>query len=242
KTMKKRTATTEPPRFNLIQSESSHNAWLKEIQKYLEKLLLPSHDELWYAPTLINILMLKLANVSVMKLSGHIEYPLVLMLLEIQKPAKHHLSRWANCIASSIQLTAQDFSFKPPSLGDLTNDNLGSHLLILEYLSSCKTTSGSNEEEGKVQNDMTLKPLYHLHDMTINLFITYLIIRGSAAANVEPETNSAQSQALVTQKKEFDKHRSRHNYTTFCLYLVAGVRGLIICLNARVWRPFGKIL
>ena len=34
KTMHKRTPTTEPPRFTLIQSESSHNAWLKEIQKY----------------------------------------------------------------------------------------------------------------------------------------------------------------------------------------------------------------
>jgi len=199
----------------------------------VEKLLLPSQDELWYAPALINIVMLKSANVSVMKSSGDIEYPLVLMLLEIQKPAKHHLSRWANCIALSIQLTAQDLSFKPPSLGDLTNDNLGSHLLILEYLSSCKTTSGSNKEEGKVRNDMTLKPLYHLHDMIIDLFITYSIIRGSAAADVEPETNSAQSQALVTQKKELDKHRSRHNYTPFCLYLVAGVRGLMLASTNR---------
>ncbi|KNZ45609.1 uncharacterized protein VP01_7998g1, partial [Puccinia sorghi] len=34
KTMQKRTATTEPPRFTLIKLESSHNAWLKEIQKY----------------------------------------------------------------------------------------------------------------------------------------------------------------------------------------------------------------
>ncbi|KNZ63155.1 uncharacterized protein VP01_11806g1, partial [Puccinia sorghi] len=97
-----------------------------------EKLLLPLHDVL-----------------CVMKLSGDMEYPLVLMLLEIQKPAKHHLSQWANCIALSIQLTAQDLSFKPPSLGNLTNNNLGSYLLILAYLSSCKTTTGSNKEEGK---------------------------------------------------------------------------------------------
>ncbi|KNZ45123.1 hypothetical protein VP01_8472g1, partial [Puccinia sorghi] len=224
---KKRTATTEPPRFTLIQSESSHNAWLKEIQKYCKR----SHQyQLLFRSQLANPFLFFQSRGE---LSGDIEYPLVLMLLKIQKPAKHHLSRWANCIASSIQLTAQEFSFKPPSLGNLTNNNLGSHLLILEYLSSCKTTSGSKKEEGKVRNDMTLKPLYHLHDMIIDLFITYLIIRRYAAADVEPETNSAQSQALVTQKKELDKHCSRHNYTPFCLYLVAGVRGLMLASTNR---------
>ncbi|KNZ47024.1 uncharacterized protein VP01_674g7 [Puccinia sorghi] len=124
-----------------------------------------------------------------MKSNGDIEYPLVLMLLKIQKPTKHHLSRWVNCIALSIQLTAQDLSFKPPSLGNLTNDNLGSHLLILEYLSSCKTS--------------LLPPKLNW-------------------------TPTPPSQALVIQKKELDKHCSRHNYTPFCLYLVAGVCGLIL--------------
>ncbi|KAA1074584.1 hypothetical protein PGT21_011642 [Puccinia graminis f. sp. tritici] len=73
-----------------------------------------------------------------------------------------------------------------------------------------------------MRNDMTLKPLYQLHDLIINIFITYSIILGSAAANIKPNTASTESQALVVQRKELDKHRSRHNYTPFCLYLVAG--------------------
>ncbi|KAI9616317.1 hypothetical protein KEM48_005233 [Puccinia striiformis f. sp. tritici PST-130] len=155
KTMHKRTPPPELPQFALVQSESSHSAWLKDIQ---------------------NI----------------------------------------------------DHAVKPSSLSDLNNDNLDSHLRILEYLNSCKTSSSpSNPEDGKLRNDMTLKPLYQLHDLIIDIFITYSIIRGSAVADVEPDATSAESQALVVQKKELDKHRSRHNYTPFCLYLVAGVRGLI---------------
>ncbi|KNZ52378.1 hypothetical protein VP01_35g12, partial [Puccinia sorghi] len=38
-------------------------------------------------------------------------------------------------------LKEQEMSFKPPLLGKLADENLGSHLLILEYLSSCKTNS-----------------------------------------------------------------------------------------------------
>ncbi|KNZ60341.1 uncharacterized protein VP01_15689g1, partial [Puccinia sorghi] len=52
---------------------------------------------------------------------------------------------------------------------------------------------------------------------------------------------------------ELDKHCSRHNYTPFCLYLVASVRGLMLALTNRqfasgttawlsVWRLFGKSL
>ncbi|KAA1073827.1 hypothetical protein PGTUg99_000335 [Puccinia graminis f. sp. tritici] len=249
-------------------SESSHNAWLKEIQKYLDTILLPSDDEPWYAPRLINISNLKSVDPAELKLQGNVEYPLALLLQEIQKPSKFVLSRWSNCIASSIQLTAQEFAVKPTSLTDLNMDNLDSHLRILEYLNSRKTSaSASNSEYGKMRNDMTLKPLYQLHDLIIDIFITYSIIRGSAAADIEPGTASTESQALVVQRKELDKHRSRHNYTPFCLYLVAGVRGLILAphdrqfasgasalgflsavehiftktfLNARVWNPFGK--
>ncbi|KNZ44076.1 hypothetical protein VP01_952g8 [Puccinia sorghi] len=160
------------------------------------KLLLSSHDELWYAPASINIVML-------------------------------------NLDASQNPKSSQDLSFKPPSLDSLTNNNLVSHLLILEYLSSCKTSaSGSNKEEGKLQKNMTLKPLYHLHDIIINLFITYLIIC-AAAANLELDTNSTQSQALVTKKKELDKHIYCHNYTPFWLYLVAGVCGLMLASTNR---------
>ncbi|KNE92595.1 hypothetical protein PSTG_14028 [Puccinia striiformis f. sp. tritici PST-78] len=174
------------------------------------------------------------ADLAALKTQGHVEYPLALLLVEIQKPSKFILSQWSNCIASSIQLTAQDHAVKPPSLSDLNNNNLDSHLRILEYLNSCKTSaSPSNPEDGKLRNDMTLKPLYQLHDLIIDIFITYSIIRGSAVADVEPDTTSAESQALVLQKKELDKHRSRHNYTPFCLYLVAGYRGLILAPTNR---------
>ncbi|KAI7943630.1 hypothetical protein MJO28_011158 [Puccinia striiformis f. sp. tritici] len=230
--MHKRSPPPAFPQFSLVQSESSHNAWLKELSKYLETLLLPANDEPWYAPGSINIPNIKAANLAELKAQGHVEYPLALLLLEIQKPSKFYLSRWSNCIASSIQLTAQQFAVKPTSLGDLNNDNLDSHLRILEYLNGCKT-SESNSEDGKMRNNMTLKPLYQLHDTIIDIFITYSIIRGSAVADVKPDATSPNSQALVVQKKELDKHRSRHNYTPFCLYLVAGVRGLILASHNR---------
>ncbi|KAI9621563.1 hypothetical protein KEM48_007696 [Puccinia striiformis f. sp. tritici PST-130] len=207
--MHKRSPPPAFSQFSLVQSESSHNAWLKEISKYLETLLLPANDEPWYAPGLINIPNIKAANLAELKAEGHVEYPLALLLLEIQKPSKFYLSRWSNCIASSIQLTAQQFA----------------------YLNGCKT-SASNSEDGKMRNDMTLKPLYQLHNTIIDIFITYSIIRGSAVADVEPDATSPNSQALVVQKKELDKHRSRHNYTPFCLY-VAGVRGLILASHNR---------
>ncbi|KAI7961905.1 hypothetical protein MJO28_002394 [Puccinia striiformis f. sp. tritici] len=183
KTMHKRTPPPELPQFALVQSESSHSAWLKDTQKY--------------------------SDLAALKTQGHVEYPLALLLVEIQKPSKFILSQWSNCIASSIQLTAQDHAVKPPSLSDLNNNNLDSHLRILEYLNSCKTSaSPSNPEDGKLRNDMTLKPLYQLHDLITDIFITYSIIRGSAVADVEPDTTSAESQALVLQKKELDKHCS----------------------------------
>ncbi|KAI7944502.1 hypothetical protein MJO28_010197 [Puccinia striiformis f. sp. tritici] len=236
KSMHKRTPPPELPQFALVQSEASHTAWLKDIQKYLDTILLPSHDEPWYSPRLIDMSNLKSADPAALKTQGHVEYPLALLLLEIQKPSKFILSRWSNCIASSIQLTAQEHTVKPSSLSDLNHDNLDSHLRILEYLNGCKTSSASafNSEDGKFRNDMTLKPLYQLHDLIINIFITYSIIRGSVVADVEPDATSAESQALVVQKKELDKHRSRHNYTPLiCLYLVAGVRGLILAPNNR---------
>jgi hypothetical protein len=119
-------------------------------------------------------------------------------------------------------------------LTNLNIDNLDSHLRILKYLNIRKTSAfASNSEYGKMRNDMTLKPLYQLHDLIIDIFITYSIIRGSAAADIEPGTASTESQALVVQRKELDKHRSRHNYTPFCLYLVAGVRGLILAPHDR---------
>ncbi|OAV86408.1 hypothetical protein PTTG_09212 [Puccinia triticina 1-1 BBBD Race 1] len=199
----------------------------------VETLLLPANDEPWYAPGLINT-SFKSANLANLKAEAHVEYPLYLLLLEIQKPSKFYLSRWSNVIASSIQLTAQQFAVKPTSLSNLNNNNLDSHLRILEYLNSCKTSAlASISEDGKMRNDMTLKPLYPLHNTIIDIFITYSIIQGLAVADVEPDANSAESQSLVVQKKELDKHRSRHNYTPFCLYLVAGVRGLILAPHNR---------
>ncbi|KNE87881.1 hypothetical protein PSTG_18728 [Puccinia striiformis f. sp. tritici PST-78] len=53
--MHKRTPPPELPQFALVQSESSHSAWLKDIQKYLDTILLPSHDEPWYSPRLIDL-------------------------------------------------------------------------------------------------------------------------------------------------------------------------------------------
>ncbi|OAV84708.1 hypothetical protein PTTG_07926 [Puccinia triticina 1-1 BBBD Race 1] len=177
KSMHKRTPPPELPQFALVQSESSHAAWLKDIQKYLETILLPVHDEPWYAPLLISTSKLKSLKLAELKIQGHVEYPLALLLLEIQKPSKFILSRWSNCIASAIQLTAQELAVKPASLSNLNHDNLDSHLRILEYLNSCKTSaSTSNSEDGKLRNDMTLKPLYQLHDSIIDIFITYSII------------------------------------------------------------------
>ena len=195
---------------------------------------MPAEDEPWFSPSLIDITKLRSANLADLKASSHIKYPLVLLLLEIQTPSKLQLSRWSNCIASSIQLTAHSFLVKPPSLSDLEKDNLGSHLRILEYLTGCKTSvASSNAEDGNIRNDMSLKPLYQLHDLIIDVFITYAIIRGSAAADVEPDANCSDSQALVLQKKELDQYRSRHNYIPFCLYLVAGVCGLMLAPNNR---------
>ncbi|KNE98224.1 hypothetical protein PSTG_08494 [Puccinia striiformis f. sp. tritici PST-78] len=79
--------------------------------------------------------------------------------------------------------------------GDLNNNNLDPHLRILKYLNGCKT-SALNLEDGKMCNNKTLKPLYQLHDTIINIFITYSIIQGSAVADLEPDTTSADSQAL----------------------------------------------
>ncbi|KNZ51402.1 uncharacterized protein VP01_3970g2, partial [Puccinia sorghi] len=129
-----------------------------------------------------------------------------------------------NCIALLIQLKDQEVPFKTPLLGKLTDEKLGSHLLILEYLSSCKTNSSrSNKEDGKIYNEMTLKPLYHLKIMIINLFIKYFILCGSSATNVEPDSNSTQIQALVTQKKDTKQ-------SSICLG----------CLRLGDWKMFGK--
>ncbi|KAI9629092.1 hypothetical protein KEM48_011163 [Puccinia striiformis f. sp. tritici PST-130] len=173
KSMHKRTPPPELPQFALVQSESSHAAWLKDIQN------------IW-------TLYYYLSHPAALKTQGHVEYPLALLLLEIQQPSKFILSQWSSCIASSIQLTARELTVEPASLSDLDHNNLDSHLRILEYLNSC-----------------------------------------SAVADVETDETSSESQALVVQKKELDKHRSRHNYTPFCLYLVAGVRGLILAPNNR---------
>ncbi|KNZ49456.1 uncharacterized protein VP01_49g1 [Puccinia sorghi] len=64
------------------------------------------------------------------------KHPLVLLLLDIQKPEKVYLSQWANCIASLIQFTSLEFSIIPPYLNNFYNDNLDSHLGILKFLIS----------------------------------------------------------------------------------------------------------
>ncbi|KAI9620910.1 hypothetical protein H4Q26_013585 [Puccinia striiformis f. sp. tritici PST-130] len=216
KTMHKRTPPPELPQFALVQSESSHSAWLKDIQKYLDTILLPSHDEPCAEDT-------RPCGISPRPLTCR--NPKTIQVYLVSMVQLHRIFH---------PMTAQDHAVKPSSLSDLNNDNLDSHLRILEYLNSCKTSSSpSNPEDGKLRNDMTLKPLYQLHDLIIDIFITYSIIRGSAVADVEPDATSAESQALVVQKKELDKHRSRHNYTPFCLYLVAGVRGLILAPTNR---------
>ncbi|KNZ53032.1 uncharacterized protein VP01_3365g2, partial [Puccinia sorghi] len=204
KTIDKRTPPTTLPHFRLNQSEASHSAWVKDIQKYclcfagliVETILLPAAGELWCAPGWIDIEKLKSADLPGLKSNTHVEYPL---------------------------LTAQEFSHKPPSLTNLSEDNLGSHLKILEYLNSCKT--GSHKEDGKICNNMTLKPLYQLHNMIIDMFITYSIIRG---------------QALVLQKTQLGKYRSHHNYTPFCLYLVAGVCAFALGFLSAVEHIFKK--
>ncbi|KNZ53009.1 hypothetical protein VP01_3371g2, partial [Puccinia sorghi] len=198
KTIDKRTPPTTLPHFRLNQSEASHSAWVKDIQKYLETILLPATGELWCAPGWIDIEKLNPGSFT----------------------CRNGLT---DCIASSIQLTAQEFLHKPPSLTNLSEDNLGSHLQILEYLNSCKT--GSHKEDGKIRNNMTLKPLYQLHDMIIDMFITYSIIRG---------------QALVLQKTQLEKYCLCHNYTPFCLYLVAGVCALALGFLSVVEHIFKK--
>ncbi|POW15810.1 hypothetical protein PSTT_01722, partial [Puccinia striiformis] len=243
KSMHKRTPPPKLPQFALIQSRSTHAAWLKDIQKYckyflhfvcwsffrqsaihsgllsltlVDTILLPSHDEPWNCPRLIDMSNLKFQPCRAMSNS----------------PSPCYFSKYKNrqnlsCLDGP---TASHLpSIRPSSLGDLNQNNLDSHLRILEYLNSCKTSgSASNSEDRKLRNDMTLKPLYQLHDLIIDIFITYSIIRGSAVADVELDATSAESQALVVQKKELDKHCSRHNYTPFCLYLVAGA----VCLRA----------
>ncbi|KNZ53133.1 uncharacterized protein VP01_3336g4, partial [Puccinia sorghi] len=115
------------------------------------------------------------------------------------------------------QLTAKDFTLKPPPLTNLNNKNLSSHFRILEYLISCKSSVA----------EMLLKPLYLLHNLIIDIFISDSIIQGSAVSNVEPEENASEIQALVLQKKQLDQYHSQNSYTPVCLYLVAGVRVLI---------------
>ncbi|KNZ59368.1 uncharacterized protein VP01_1748g6 [Puccinia sorghi] len=232
-----RTPPPELPQFQLFQPDATHKTWLKEIQSFCESLScllldtmsLPGTDEPWYAPGFIDIPKLKLVELAGLKESRHIEYPFVLLLQDIQKPSKFNLSPWSNCISCSIHLTAQDFTLKPPPLTNLNNKNLGSHLQILECLTSCKSSAAETiATDDKLNNNMSLKPLHLLHDLIIDIFINYSIIRGSTVADVEMEENAAESQALVLQNKQLDQYCSRHNYTPFYLYLVAGVRGLIL--------------
>ncbi|KNZ49382.1 uncharacterized protein VP01_5054g1, partial [Puccinia sorghi] len=63
-------------------------------------------------------------------------------------------------------------------------------------------------------NNMTLKPLYQLHDMIIEIFITYF-----------HHTRVGGRQFL--QKTQLQKYFLCHKYTLFCLYLVAGVHGAL---------------
>ncbi|KNZ60659.1 hypothetical protein VP01_15237g1, partial [Puccinia sorghi] len=70
-------------------------------------------------------------------------------------------------------------------------------------------------------------------------------ISSTAAANVESYLASSLSQALVLQKTQLEKCCSRHYYTPFCLYLVAGLSrcntfSKKISLNVRAWNPFGN--
>ncbi|KNZ53617.1 hypothetical protein VP01_3185g2 [Puccinia sorghi] len=108
--------------------------------------------------------------------------------------------------------------------------SLGMHLASFIFqISSCSLTS-RNPKTFKVQlvlmvqlncieprlpflrYDISLKPLYLLHNLIIKIFITYSIIRGFVVAN-----------------KQLDQYLSQQNlYTPVCLYLVAGICGLIL--------------
>ncbi|CAH7677284.1 hypothetical protein PPACK8108_LOCUS12418 [Phakopsora pachyrhizi] len=68
-------------------------------------------------------------------------------------------------------------------------------------------------------------PLYKLHNIIIEMFITYAIIRSS---NVSECTEDEPSTAVTKQKKSLEKLWQRHNYLHFCMFMVPGVRGIIV--------------
>ncbi|CAH7670552.1 hypothetical protein PPACK8108_LOCUS5279 [Phakopsora pachyrhizi] len=141
---------------------------------------------------------------------------------------KNHLSRWSYCIASAVQLTAHNLSAPTLSLENLSAENVNSHIEIIEFLENCKSGNPCVEDGNrKLCNDMTLKPLIQLHDSIIDVFITYIIVRGilSFGSNTHEESSS---KCLVEFRITLEKFCSRHNYATFCLFLVSGIHGLLL--------------
>ncbi|OAV88003.1 hypothetical protein PTTG_08786 [Puccinia triticina 1-1 BBBD Race 1] len=92
KSMHKRTLPPDLPQFSLVQAESTHKSWLKEIQKHLGTILLPGNNEPWFAPELIDISQIQSANLKDLKASSHVKFSFALLLWEIQKPSKLQLS------------------------------------------------------------------------------------------------------------------------------------------------------
>ncbi|CAH7688870.1 hypothetical protein PPACK8108_LOCUS23905, partial [Phakopsora pachyrhizi] len=230
------------PTFVLLPSDSTHTLWLKQISKMLEKILLPSSDEAWFAPSMIDMSKLNKNGVSSVKKEENIEHTLLLLLTEIQKPNKNHLSRWSNCIASAVQLTAHDLAVPTLSFENLSADDVTSHVKIIEFLENCKSGNPCVEDgDRKLRNDMTLKPLVQLHDSIIDVFITYVIVRGLSSVGTDTNEESS-SQCLVESRRTLEKFRSRHNYAPFCLFLVSGIRGLVLAPLNRQFAPGSSCL
>ncbi|CAH7684999.1 hypothetical protein PPACK8108_LOCUS19458 [Phakopsora pachyrhizi] len=212
------------------------------IKDEVEKILLPSSDEAWFAPSMIDMSKLDKNGVSSVKKEENIEHTLLLLLTEIQKPNKNHLSRWSNCIASAVQLTAHDLAVPTLSFENLSADDVTSHVKIIEFLENCKSGNPCVEDgDRKLRNDMTLKPLVQLHDSIIDVFITYVIVRGLSSVGTDTNEESS-SQCLVESRRTLEKFRSRHNYAPFCLFLVSGIRGLVLAPLNRQFAPGSSCL
>ncbi|KAI8443515.1 hypothetical protein BY996DRAFT_6427445 [Phakopsora pachyrhizi] len=214
--------------FVLLPSDSTHNLWLKQISKMFEKILLPSSKEAWFAPIMIDMSKLDKTVISSVKKEENVKHSLLLLLSEIQKPNKNNLSRWSNCIASAVQLTAHDLAAPTLSLENLSADDVNSHVKIIEFLENFKSGNPCVEDGNrKLCKDMTLKPLIQLHDSIIDVFITYVIVCGLSSFGTNTHEESS-SQCLVESRRTLKKFCSGHNYAPFCLFLVSGIRGLVL--------------
>ncbi|KAI8452020.1 hypothetical protein BY996DRAFT_4560745, partial [Phakopsora pachyrhizi] len=218
------TQNSTTPSFQLICSDGSARGWTKDINKFTASLLKPSANEAWFCLDLIDIKKISQIKLPEKKDDLMIEQKLISFLGDLSIPGKMYVERWSSVISSSLLLTSRDLSASPSDLNSVLMDDAASHILIIETLQNCKA-SLPKDDKTKSKGGVNMLPLYKLHNVIIKMFITYAIIR---SANVSEAKDEEPSTAVVEQRKSLDKLRQRHNYLPFCMFMVAGVRGIIL--------------